>query len=119
MLASSLRATTRSSACARSARRTPTCSSGREAQVAELVRRLRNTRFLAVVGASGSGKSSLVLAGLLPALERGTPNGAESSWRVATMRPGAAPIEALATVLARTQVLGEQSDDPGLPRARS
>jgi energy-coupling factor transporter ATP-binding protein EcfA2 len=91
---------------------------GREAQVAELVERLRATRFLAVVGASGSGKSSLVLAGLLPALERGVLDGAESAWRVAIMRPGAAPVEALATVLARTQVLGEQADDPGVPRAR-
>jgi ABC-type transport system involved in cytochrome bd biosynthesis fused ATPase/permease subunit len=41
---------------------------GREDQVKELLRRLRQTRFLAVVGTSGSGKSSLVQAGLLPAL---------------------------------------------------
>ena len=51
---------------------------GREAQVARLVARLRETRFLATVGASGCGKSSLVLAGLIPALQsaearRGSP----------------------------------------------
>ncbi len=91
---------------------------GRETQVAMLVERLRDTRFLAVVGASGGGKSSLVLAGLIPALEGGALEGAGSAWRVAVMRPGTAPVEALATVLARTQVLGEQSDDPNVPRAR-
>lgn len=90
---------------------------GREAQVATLLARLGDTRFLAVVGASGCGKSSLVLAGVIPALARGA-LGAGSSWRVATMRPGSAPLESLATVLARTQALGEQADDPGVPRAR-
>ena len=44
---------------------------GREALTARLVGRLRQASFLAVVGASGSGKSSLVRAGLLPALQRG------------------------------------------------
>jgi len=91
---------------------------GREAQVASVLARLRGTRFLAVVGASGCGKSSLVLAGVIPALERGALEGTGSAWRIAVMRPGTAPVEALATVLARTQVLGEQSDDPDLPRAR-
>lgn len=43
---------------------------GREELVAELVERLRRSAFLAVVGASGSGKSSLVRAGLLPGLDR-------------------------------------------------
>lgn len=46
---------------------------GREALTAELVDYLREHRFLAVVGASGSGKSSLVRAGLIPALQRGEP----------------------------------------------
>ena len=91
---------------------------GREAQVATVLERLRDTRFLAVVGASGCGKSSLVLAGVIPALERGALERAGASWRTATLRPGTAPVDALATVLARTQVLGEQSDDPSLPRAR-
>lgn len=39
---------------------------GRDGQSNELLRRLRSKRFLAVVGPSGSGKSSLVRAGLLP-----------------------------------------------------
>jgi|ERR1700681_276528 len=90
---------------------------GREAQVARLVARLRETRFLATAGASGCGKSSLVLAGLIPALQRGGTERAGNAWRIAVMRPGAAPLAALARVLARTQVLGEQAADPEVPRA--
>jgi excinuclease UvrABC ATPase subunit len=44
---------------------------GRETEIDELLRRLRTTRFLSVVGASGSGKSSLVRSGLIPALQGG------------------------------------------------
>ena len=45
---------------------------GREDQTVELLKRLGQARFMAVVGTSGSGKSSLVRAGLLPALPGGT-----------------------------------------------
>src|SRR5690606_29975774 len=48
----------------------------------------------AVVGASGSGKSSVVLAGLLPRLRR------TGGWSIFTLRPGAQPFYALATTLA-------------------
>src|SRR5215216_1510290 len=44
---------------------------GRESLVAKIVGRLASTRFLAIVGASGSGKSSVVRAGVIPALRRG------------------------------------------------
>src|ERR1700682_27511 len=72
---------------------------GRDGQSDELLRILAHNRFVAVVGSSGSGKSSLVKAGVLPALQRGFMIGAGSSWRIATMRPGANPIENLATAL--------------------
>lgn len=52
---------------------------GREGQTDELLRRLKRTRFLAIVGTSGSGKSSLVRAGLLPALYSGFMTRAGSS----------------------------------------
>jgi energy-coupling factor transporter ATP-binding protein EcfA2 len=81
---------------------------GRDDQTDELIRRLEDTRFLAVVGLSGSGKSSLVRAGLLPALHRGHLTGAGSQWRVAVMRPGADPLGALAQVLDET--LGKRED---------
>src|SRR5262245_61997296 len=72
---------------------------GRETHVDELLRRLGRSRFLAVVGTSGSGKSSLVRAGLLPALHGGALIGASSYWRVAVFRPGGDPIGAMAGAL--------------------
>jgi len=72
---------------------------GREEHLDELLGTLQKRRFLAVVGASGSGKSSLVLAGLLPALDGGLPGVGGTAWRVARMRPGADPIGRLAAAL--------------------
>ena len=72
---------------------------GREGRLDEMVDRLAATRFLAVLGASGSGKSSLVITGLLDALEIGLCAGAGSRWRIAYMRPGSRPVENLARAL--------------------
>ncbi|MGH8544567.1 MAG: hypothetical protein ACREX3_13255, partial [Gammaproteobacteria bacterium] len=72
---------------------------GREEQTDELLRRLQQTRFLAVVGPSGCGKSSLVRAGMIAALETGLMVGAGSRWEFAIMRPGSHPIRRLATAL--------------------
>ncbi len=72
---------------------------GRESSVDEMVARLAKTRFLAVLGPSGSGKSSLVRTGLLDALELGLMAGAGPRWLIADMRPGARPIENLARAL--------------------
>nr|MDQ3959870.1 ATP-binding protein [Pseudomonadota bacterium] len=72
---------------------------GRDDQIDELLARLEQTRFLAVVGTSGGGKSSLIRAGLLPALQRGYMTGAGSRWRVALFRPGDDPIGGLAKAL--------------------
>jgi WD40 repeat protein len=55
-------------------------------------------RFLAVVGPSGSGKSSVVKAGLLPALRRGSLPGS-ADWFMAQMVPGSSPFEELAAAL--------------------
>ena len=81
---------------------------GREALIARLVERLHDERFLAVVGASGSGKSSLVRAGVIPALQQGepladdieSPEGSER-WPVHLLTPTAHPLEALALSLTR------------------
>lgn len=72
---------------------------GRDDYVDELLAHLEKTRFLAVVGTSGGGKSSLIRAGLLPALNRGYLVGAGSHWRVALLRPGDDPIGELAKAL--------------------
>jgi DNA-binding SARP family transcriptional activator/WD40 repeat protein len=68
---------------------------GRERLLAELVARLVGTRFLCISGPSGSGKSSLLRAGLLPALAGGVIPGSERRHQV-VFRPGAHPLEALA-----------------------
>jgi formylglycine-generating enzyme required for sulfatase activity len=73
---------------------------GREADVEWLIQHLKSARFLAVVGASGSGKSSLARAGLVPALEHGGLPGSVH-WPVILLRPGARPLESLATALGR------------------
>jgi len=67
---------------------------GREQLVAELVARLAGSQFLAVVGPSGSGKSSLVRAGLIPALASSILPGS-AAWITAIMRPGAHPLREL------------------------
>ncbi len=75
---------------------------GRETVINVMVDRLAAHRFLAVTGASGSGKSSLVRTGLLDALDRGLLAAAGSDWRVADFRPGRAPLAALAAALIET-----------------
>ena len=82
---------------------------GRDDQIDELLERLGGARFLAVVGTSGSGKSSLVRAGLIPALHRGHLAGGGSRWRVAMFRPGDDPLGGLAQALGRPRDLIGQS----------
>ena len=89
---------------------------GRDGQSDELLRRLRRSRFLAVLGTSGSGKSSLVRAGLLPALYGGIMTQAGSAWRVALFRPGHDPIGNLARSLTDPEVFGDGEDDGDLQR---
>lgn len=82
---------------------------GRETLVAKLVGQLREHRFLAViVGASGSGKSSIVRAGLVPALKRGEPLAdgtlppeGSQHWQAYIITPSSHPLESLAASLTR------------------
>jgi tetratricopeptide (TPR) repeat protein len=91
---------------------------GRDGQSDELLRRLRQNRFVAVVGTSGSGKSSLVRAGLLPSLHGGFMVSAGSDWRVTIFRPGVNPIGNLAESLNREDVLGAPAGrDPAIQRS--
>jgi tetratricopeptide (TPR) repeat protein/energy-coupling factor transporter ATP-binding protein EcfA2 len=89
---------------------------GREKEIDELLRRLRASRFLSVVGTSGSGKSSLVRSGLIPSLYSGFMVSAGSTWRVATFRPGEDPIGHLAEALNRSDVLGTEGEMAGTNR---
>ena len=79
---------------------------GRDGQVEKMIAALFTNHFLAVVGASGSGKSSLVRAGLLPALVGGMMRDYVSRWRVAIMRPGDDPIGNLARSLNKPNISG-------------
>lgn len=71
---------------------------GRDAATQELVELLERHRAVAVVGPSGSGKSSLVRAGLLPALATGAIVDADT-WPIVVMTPGRQPVTALARAL--------------------
>ena len=71
---------------------------GRDAKVQELLELLRLHPLVTVIGPSGSGKSSLVFAGLLPALRKSRLFG-PGEWLVRTLRPGQAPMAALAAAL--------------------
>lgn len=84
---------------------------GRERDTDALLRQLRSNRFLAVVGTSGCGKSSLVRCGLIPSLQSGLMSHAGSSWRIAIFRPGGDPIGQLAAALDARDVLGMTDDD--------
>jgi energy-coupling factor transporter ATP-binding protein EcfA2 len=72
---------------------------GRETDNYALYRLIDRNRFIAVVGSSGCGKSSLVRAGFLPLLDDETREGRGRSWRVVTFKPGNAPLERLADAL--------------------
>ncbi len=72
---------------------------GRERLVAEVVARLVGAPLLAIVGPSGSGKSSVMRAGLLPALASGVLPGSET-WAQVLIRPGRHPLRELAAALA-------------------
>ena len=79
---------------------------GREQLPARLIGRLHRTSFLAVIGASGSGKSSLVRAGVIPSLRAGErladgalPPKDSGNWGIKIFTPGSRPIESLASTI--------------------
>jgi hypothetical protein len=83
---------------------------GREGCVDSMVDRLAATRFLAVLGPSGSGKSSLVRTGLLDALEIGLLHQAGSRWLIADFRPGDRPLTSMAEGMVKAS-----AEDPSAP----
>ena len=82
-----------------------------------------NTRFLAVLGSSGTGKSSLVKAGLLSDLEKGLLPKAGSRWRIVQFRPGGDALDELAKGLPGENLLqgatGGVADNGGGNRTMS
>ena len=75
---------------------------GREKLVGNLIERVKASRTIFITGPSGSGKSSLVRAGLIHALKQGAIKASHSEdWLYATIKPGREPIEALALAFSR------------------
>lgn len=85
---------------------------GRRDQTAELLESLDKTQFLAVVGSSGCGKSSLIRAGLIPALLGGFLVEERARWRIGVMRPGDSPLRNLAAALCDESHQDGRSGDP-------
>src|SRR5262249_39523503 len=69
---------------------------GRDDQIHEVLEKLAESRFVTVIGSSGTGKSSLVRAGLLPALRSGLLRGVAPQWRIVKSTPGEMPVRSLA-----------------------
>jgi len=86
---------------------------GRDQQVLDLADRLGRNHFVAVLGLSGSGKSSLVRAGLIPTLQRGRALELGKTWRVVITRPSGQPFASLAAEL-RCDVAELSSSSHGL-----
>ncbi len=72
---------------------------GREGQSDEVLVKLAENKFAAILGSSGSGKSSFMYCGLVPSLNGGFMTQAGSNWRVVVARPGGGPIDNLAEAL--------------------
>jgi basic membrane lipoprotein Med (substrate-binding protein (PBP1-ABC) superfamily)/DNA-binding SARP family transcriptional activator len=97
---------------------------GQDRLITDIIRRLSGgTRLLALVGASGSGKSSVLRAGIIPAVRKGAVGDPEQ-WLIAQMVPGARPFTELEAALLRSTLdapdsLAELLDHPedGLQRA--
>ena len=79
---------------------------GRDNEIAEALQRLRLHPFLTVIGSSGSGKSSLVFAGIIPAMRKTSYFG-RGKLAVRTLRPGKLPLEALARALGSANVTAQ------------
>jgi energy-coupling factor transporter ATP-binding protein EcfA2 len=75
---------------------------GREGQSEKILELLTSNRFVAIIGPSGSGKSSLINCGIIPQLYGGYLYEAGSRWRIARMHPGYSPIESLSITLTET-----------------
>ncbi len=88
---------------------------GRDAQTADLITKLRDTRFLAIIGSSGCGKSSLIKAGMIPAILKGKFNDQidEDAWSLSMLRPGEDPIGNMAVSVFET-LANEEIFDEGL-----
>jgi WD40 repeat protein/energy-coupling factor transporter ATP-binding protein EcfA2 len=85
---------------------------GRENQVDEILLKLSRNRFMALLGYSGSGKSSLMHCGVIPILYGGFMTAEGPNWNVVVSRPGESPIDNLAESLIHNSTIqsGDEED---------
>jgi len=76
---------------------------GREDLTDQLIEKLRTNNFVAVVGASGSGKSSLIRAGLIYRLRQGQKFSGSDRWQIQLITPTDQPLKSLATAFINTK----------------
>ncbi len=88
---------------------------GREGQSEEIVSKLIENRFVAVVGASGSGKSSLMYCGIVPLLMKSFSE-SNTEWNLIVAHPGSAPIKNLADAIEKTIITESQCADNSLTK---
>jgi hypothetical protein len=84
---------------------------GREGQSDEVLLKLSENKFVSIIGASGSGKSSFMYCGVIPILYGGFLTEAGSNWDVLAFRPGGSPIDNLAEVLLTKDEAYLEADD--------
>ncbi|HSZ24119.1 MAG TPA: hypothetical protein VK766_00270 [Cytophagaceae bacterium] len=77
---------------------------GREGQSDEVLMKLTDNKFVAVIGASGSGKSSFLYCGVIPILYGGFLTSTGSNWNVVVTRPGSSPMDNLGEALLKSNV---------------
>ena len=84
---------------------------GRDKQIKDIIINLKNTGFTAIIGSSGSGKSSLIRSGLIPALKKGIRKGQGEGWKIGIFKPGYDPIGSLAKSLISLGITNYNSKD--------
>ncbi len=91
---------------------------GREGQSDEVLLKLSKSRFVGVIGPSGSGKSSFIYCGVMPILYGGFLTDASPNWEVIVTRPGAGPIDNLAEALLKNnpEYVGSETEEKKIKR---
>ncbi len=87
---------------------------GRQEQTMELLQRLHEHHFVAIIGNSGCGKSSLIRGGLIPRLKAGYLVNDRDRWMIVMMKPGQSPLHNLVAVILNQ--LKKESDDHSVLR---
>ena len=83
---------------------------GREGQVEEVLKKLKEEHFVAVVGTSGIGKSSFMQCALLPVLQAGLPTPFSENWEIGVFRPGIAPLKNMSKTFSELEKEGEKEE---------